>query len=827
MSTDAASSPVTVDGARPGAAPPSTYRLQLHAGFDFAALAEQADYLAALGAGAVYLSPILQAAPGSTHGYDVVDHTRLSEDLGGAVGFARLRAALDRQGLRAVADVVPNHVAVPTPASLNLPFWSMLRDGPQSGFAHWFDVEWQALDEAGHGAVLAPVLGRHLADCLRDGEITVDVSGGPEGEAVVCYYDHRFPVRPGTESLPLPELLDRQWYRLAYWRVADEELNYRRFFDVNTLAALRVEDEDVFAETSAVLLAMVDEGALSGLRIDHPDGLADPRGYLQRLARGTSGGWVVVEKILEGEEQLPADWACAGTTGYEAVQRVGGVFVDPAGEARLTGIYTALTGEPATFAPVVEESKRWVVEHSLYAEVHRLVDVLVRICGADVLLRDHTRRALREALVELLVAFPVYRAYVAPGEEAPSASVAILEGAADQARAQLPEDRHATVELLRELALGRPLGLRGRDADRDEFVVRFQQTCGPVMAKGVEDTAFYRWFRLAALNEVGGDPAHFGVSPAALHDWCAEQARHWPGSMTTLSTHDTKRSEDVRARLAVLSELPEEWERAVTGWQAAAAAHRSPLLDANTEYLIWQTIVGAWPLDAGRLTAYLEKATREAKRHTSWTSPDEAYDDAVRGFAGAALADAGVRRQVEDFVRRIAAYTRVNVLGQKLLQLTVPGVPDVYQGSEVVSLALVDPDNRRPVDYGLRRALLAELDAGAPPTTLDAEKLLVTSRALRLRRERPAEFAGAYVPVAATSPHVVAFRRGTSVVPVVTRLAAGLARGGGWGDETLALPGGSWTDVLTGTSHQGGERALRELLRDLPVALLLRGESGG
>ena len=823
MSSDAASAPPAADQA--GEPPGSTYRLQLHAGFGFASLAEQVDYLAALGADAVYLSPILQAAPGSTHGYDVVDHTRLSEDLGGPVGFARLRAALDRHGLRAVADVVPNHVAVPTPAALNLPFWSMLRDGPRSGFAHWFDVDWHALDEAGHGAVLAPVLGRHLSDCLRDGEVTVDPGGGPEGEPVVCYYDHRFPVRPGTETLALPELLDRQWYRLAYWRVADEELNYRRFFDVNSLAALRIEDDDVFAETSAVLLAMVAEGGLSGLRIDHPDGLADPRGYLRRLADATGGAWVVVEKILEGEEQLPPDWATAGTTGYDAVQRVGGVFVDPAGEAQLTAFYAALTGEPREFAPVVEDSKRWVVEHSLYAEVHRLVDVLLRVCAADVLLRDHTRRALHEVLVELLVAFPVYRAYVVPGEEAPEESVRIVEEAADQARAHLPADRHATVELLRDLALGRPVGLRGRSTDRDEFVVRFQQTCGPVMAKGVEDTAFYRWFPLAALNEVGGDPAHFGVSPAALHDWCASQARAWPGSLTTLSTHDTKRSEDVRARLAVLSELPEEWAQAVTAWREAAAVHRSPLLDANTEYLVWQTLVGAWPLEADRLVAYLEKATREAKRHTSWTSPGEAYDAAVRGFAEAVLADPVVRGQVGRFVERIAPYTRVNVLGQKLLQLTVPGVPDVYQGTEVVSLALVDPDNRRPVDYGLRRNLLEQLDSGKAPTSLDEEKLFVTSRALRLRRDRPQEFAGGYEPIATTSTHAVSFRRGTSVVCVVTRLAAGLERGGGWGEDTLALPDGSWTDVLTGASHDGGDRTLRQLLRDLPVALLLRGDA--
>ena len=642
--------------------PTGTYRFQLRPGFGFDDLAGVVDYVAALGVSHAYLSPVLQAVPGSTHGYDVVDHSRLSEDLGGADGFARMRRRLAEHGLGAVADVVPNHVAVPTPASQNAALWSVLRNGPESPYAHWFDVAWGTVDHA----LLMPVLGRHIGDCLRDGEITVDASGD---EPVLRYYDHVFPVRPGTETLPVAELVDRQWYRLAWWRVADEELNYRRFFDVDTLAGLRVEREDVFAESHALLLAMVREGGLDGLRIDHPDGLADPRGYLRRLAEATGGSWVVVEKILEGVESLPDDWDCAGTTGYDALLRVGGLLVDPAGEAALTSLYTQLTNEPEDFAAVVEESKRAVVEHGLYAEVDRLVEVMAGICNADVMLRDHSRRAMRESLVELLVAFPAYRAYVVPGEEPPARSVDILTGAADRAREHLPEERHATVELLRDLALGR----LGRDTLRDEFVVRFQQTCGPVMAKGVEDTAFYRWFRLAALNEVGGDPGHFGVSPAEWHAWCAEVQHAWPTSMTTLSTHDTKRSEDVRARLSVLSELPQEWGRAVASWRAEAAPYRSAggWPDANTEYLLWQTLVGAWPIEPERLTAYLEKATREAKRHTSWTTPDEAYDEGVRAFAESVLADASLREQVAAFVSRLEPHTRVNVLSQKLLALTI------------------------------------------------------------------------------------------------------------------------------------------------------------
>jgi (1->4)-alpha-D-glucan 1-alpha-D-glucosylmutase len=804
-----------------GPVPVATYRVQLRKEFGFADLADQADYLAALGVTHAYLSPILQAVPGSAHGYDVIDHTQLNTELGGGEGFAVLRERLARHGIGAVADVVPNHVAVPTPVSLNAALWSVLRDGPGSLYARWFDVDWAAQDRT----LLMPVLGNRIGECLLAGEITLDLSGA---EPVIRYYDHVYPVRRGTEHLPLPQLLDRQYYRLAHWRVADEELNYRRFFDVDTLAGLRVEDEDVFAQSHALLVAMVWEGALDGLRIDHPDGLADPREYLLRLWRATNGAWVVVEKILEGEEFLPADWPCAGTTGYEAMLRVGGLFVDPGGEGALTTLYTQLTGEPADFSVVVEAAKRDIVEQGLYAEVARLEDLVATICHGDILIRDHTRRGIREAIVELLVAFPVYRAYVVPGEDPPAESVHIVEEASEVARARLPDERHATLELIRDLALGRPVGRGERDRKRDEFVVRFQQTCGPVMAKGVEDTAFYRWFRLSSLNEVGGDPTRFGVGVEEFHSWCAAQQRDWPMAMTTLSTHDTKRSEDLRSRLAVLSELPSAWGEAVTSWRARAAPLRPAELDANIEYLLWQTLVGTWsaagPVDADRLTGYLEKATREAKRHTSWTSPDPAYDEAVRSFARAVLGNADIIAAVGEFSEHIGTAARCNVLGQKLVQLTMPGVPDVYQGTDIVDLSLVDPDNRRAVDYALRRQTLRRLDDGEKPEDLDAEKMLVVSRALRLRRGHPEWFGAdaSYEPVTATSPHVVAFCREGSVVTVVTRLSAVLARTGGWGESSVALPAGRWTDALTGAAYDGGDVAVCDLLTTLPVALLVR-----
>jgi (1->4)-alpha-D-glucan 1-alpha-D-glucosylmutase len=796
----------------PASAPTGTYRVQLRSQFGFEDAQQVLEHLDTLGVSHVYLSPILQATPGSTHGYDVIDHDRLSDDLGGAAAFHDLAAEAARRGMGIVVDVVPNHMAVPTPAYLNAALWSVLRDGPTSPYAHWFDVDWAAQERA----ILMPVLSRRIGEVVRDGEITIEEY---DGEPRLRYFDHVFPIRPGTAGLPLEELLDRQFYRLAHWRVGDEELNYRRFFDIDTLVGVRVEDERVFAETHAVLLALVSEGHVQGLRIDHPDGLADPRSYVMRLY-GASGAWIVVEKILEGDEQLPDDWPCAGTTGYDALLRVGGLFADPDGGPVLTRLYGQLTGEPVEFESVVEEAKRWVLEHGLQAEVHRLVEVAAAICHDHLELRDHTRRGLREALVELLVAFPVYRAYVVPGEPPSAQARAVLDAALATARSRLPEERHDTLAVLGELALG----ARDRGANRDDFVVRFQQTCGPVMAKGVEDTAFYRWWRLSALNEVGGDPAHLGVTPDDFHDWCARQQRSWPSAMTTLSTHDTKRSEDVRARLMCLTEVADDWGREVAGWRAHASAYKPPELDANTEYLLWQTLVGAWPLTADRVTGYLEKATREAKQRTTWTEPVPAYDDAVRDFTRRVLDDTELTAQIAAFVDQLAPLFRVHVLGQKLVQLTMPGVPDVYQGCETVDLSLVDPDNRRPVDYGERIKRLAGLEAGNPPAGLDDEKLLVVSRALRLRREHPGWFGadGGYEPVPTSSEHAVAFERGGRAITVVTRLAATLDRSGGWGDATVSLPTGQWRDTLTGERHPGGPVGIAAILATLPVALLER-----
>jgi (1->4)-alpha-D-glucan 1-alpha-D-glucosylmutase len=795
--------------------PLSTYRLQLHSGFGFAEAAALAPYLASLGVSHVYLSPVLQAAPGSMHGYDVIDHTRVSADLGGEDALRAAAAAFRAHGLGLIADIVPNHMAIPVPESLNQPLWSVLRDGPGSSFARWFDVDWAARG----GRLLLPVLGGPLAACLDD--LKLDTAGP---EPVLRYFDHVFPVRPGSAGQPLPGLLDAQHYELASWRAAATELNWRRFFDVTTLIAVRVEDPEVFEATHQVLLRLVAEGVVDGLRVDHPDGLADPGGYLERLAARTGGVWVATEKILTGGETLPAGWRCAGTTGYDALRAVGGVFTDPAGAAPLTAAYTRLTGGPAAFAEVAGPAKREEAGQALAAEVARLA----RLAAAAGLpaLAGAPPADLTAVLVELLTAMPVYRAYVSAGQPAPPQSVALVQGAAAVARPHLPARAHPLLDAVTDLALG-----RGPHAS-PAFVTLFQQVCGPVMAKGVEDTAFYRWSRLLALNEVGGEPDQFGLDVTGFHSFAARLARDWPASMTTLSTHDTKRQEDVRARLAVLAEIPGAWAGQAAAWHGRAAvlaAGRLP--EPDTEYLLWQTLVGAWPIGTERLTGYLRKAMREAKTATSWTDPDEGYEDAVLGLAARVLADAELTRSIGAFTAAIAAGARANSLGAKLVQLAMPGVADVYQGCELAGWSLVDPDNRRPVDFARRRALLAALDAGDPPAGLDEEKLLVTSAALRLRRRHPDWFGGGYTPLAADGPaagHVLAFARGGPpagepgpAVAVATLRPAGLRRRGGWAGTRLPLAPGPWRDLLTGTVHPGPEVALAALTQRLPVALLV------
>jgi (1->4)-alpha-D-glucan 1-alpha-D-glucosylmutase len=804
--------------------PGSTYRLQLTPDFGFEQAAETVDYLADLGVTHAYLSPVLDAVPGSMHGYDVTDHARIRAELGGEDGLRALAKRLHSRGLGIILDIVPNHMAVPADMSLNRQLWSVLRNGRDSPYATWFDIDWAAQDDR----MLLPVLGGPLESCLDD--LWVEPSGGLDGEPVLRYFEHVLPLWPGTSRLPMRGLLESQHYRLSGWRDAATELNWRRFFDIATLIGIRVEDPAVFDATHEVITGLVAEGLVDGLRVDHPDGLADPRGYLDRLASATGGAWVVVEKILAADEALPSDWACAGTTGYDALRVVDGLFLDPAGGDALTAEYARFAraaGDdcPATrFADVAELAKREIANGSLAAEVTRLTRLLTALAP------DAPADDARTVLTEVLAAFPVYRAYVHAGEAPAAAAEAAISEAVNGARGRLPKRLRGLAADLGAAALGRRRPVSGAAGRVGEFAVRFQQTTGPVLAKGVEDTACYRWSRLVALNEVGCDADRFGVAAEEFHAAARHLAADWPAAMTTLSTHDTKRQEDVRARLAVLAEMPREWGRQVWQWHQEGSA-----LDPDTEYLLWQTVVGAWPISGERLAGYLTKAIREAKRRTSWTEPDEEYEAAVRAQAARALGDPEVSWSIASFVARIAGDAAVNSLGAKLVQLTMPGVPDVYQGCEVAALSLVDPDNRREVSFARVRAELTELDTSQDASLrshladgdlgcLDRAKLLVTSRALRLRRARPEWFAGDYQPLAASGTaarHAVAFLRGGQAVTVATRLPVGLRRRGGWQDTTLRLPEGTWANLLTGTVHRGPAVPMTELTGRLPVALLV------
>jgi (1->4)-alpha-D-glucan 1-alpha-D-glucosylmutase len=767
--------------AAPVNVPTASYRLQLQPGFGFAEAASAVPYLARLGVSHLHLSPVLQAVPGSTHGYDVIDHGRISEQLGGEPGLRALAATARAHGLGLIVDTVPNHMAAPVPAHLNHAWWELLREGPQSPYARWFDIDWAAQD----GRILLPVLGDRLeAELAR---LRVGPGEQPGGARVLRYFDHAFPLRPGTESLPLPELLEQQWYRLAWWRQARTELNYRRFFTVSDLVGLRVEDEEVFAATHRLLLRLHAEGVIEGFRVDHPDGLADPGGYLRRLAEATGGGYVVVEKILTGEERLPDDWACAGTTGYDALRRIDGVLTDRAGAHALTAVYADHLGVDVPGADASARQGRSDMvgpQGELAAEVNRL----------DRVAAGTPTPVPRADIAATLAAYPVYRPYPAPGRPDRPEDAERLAAAA------------ASSDIL-DLALGR----RGRGPAEDEFRVRLAQTASAVAAKGVEDTAFYRRYPLLSLNEVGGDPARPGLEPEEFHSYCAGMQQRWPATMTVLSTHDTKRSADARARLAVLAELPELWRSELAAWTelaAAAAGPGRPPLDPHTGYLLWQTALAAWPVDGDRLSAAVLKSVREAKLRTSWTEPDADYEQAVEQAARAVPATPALAARIHALVERLAPYERVNTLSGTLLHLTMPGVPDLYQGSEFPLHTLVDPDNRGIVRFGATPA----------PGTLAAEKLHLTTVALGLRRTLP--FDG-YTPLP-VDRHLIGYLRGADVLALATRLPHALEQRGGWQDRALDLPEGSWAEALTGRAGLTGRVPLAELLAGLPVALLVR-----
>jgi (1->4)-alpha-D-glucan 1-alpha-D-glucosylmutase len=838
--------------------PRSTYRLQLTEGFGFREAATQAcAYLAELGVSHAYLSPVLQAAPGSTHGYDVADPTRLSAELGGDEGFSALVAGLRHHGLGVVLDIVPNHLGLVSPA--NRWWWDVLRHGPDSAYAGHFDIRWRARG-GGPPQVLVPHLGQPLEDELAAGDAlhlqhhtdADDADDDPEAGYGICYHEHRWPVRPGSlarigldpsdigatlravraDPGRLFALLLDQHYHLVHWRRANEDLNYRRFFDVTTLGGVRVEEASVFDDVHRRVLELVASGQVDGLRIDHPDGLRDPAGYLQRLRAAAPGAWIVVEKILEPGEPPRQDWPIDGTVGYEFAELVLGLFIDPSSAPVLSGLYQQLTGQPDDYDAVVDAAKRQVVRSLFGSERTGLLDALERIAETAGVVAG--RDTLDAAMLELLVAFPVYRTYVrADDGVVEDVDRAIIHRATARARSNRPHLDEA-LDLLREVLTLEQGGERAAD-----LVMRFQQLTGPVMAKGVEDTVFYRYLRFVAANEVGGDPQHLGTSVAAFHDAGRRRQRDWPAAMLTTSTHDTKRSEDVRARLAVLSELPELWVRAVEEWHDLAGAHRGARGPSPAhEYLTFQTLVGAWPISADRLVAYLLKAAREGKQETDWITPDAAYEADLEAFVRGLLSDQAFLGSLATVLDAVVEPGRLTSLSQTLLKCTFPGVPDLYQGTELWDLSLVDPDNRRPIDLARRHQLLSEVTRDRiHPVDLLARmedgvpKLRVVHRALQLRRDRPEAFGadGSYEPlhpVGAREDHLVAFLRGGEVAVIAPRLVVGL---GGrfldwdWGDTSITLPEGRWRCVLSGQVQDGGRAApLAELLAAFPLALLAR-----
>lgn len=756
--------------------PLSTYRLQMRGdSFTFSDALELLDYLDDLGVSHLYLSPILTAATGSSHGYDVTDPTTVSAELGGPQGLAALSAAVRARGMGLIVDIVPNHVGVEDPTQ-NRWWWDVLTHGRESAYSTYFDIDWD-LD---HGRIVLPVLGSD-ADVA---ELTVDGDTLRLGDRV-------WPLAPGTadDGAPGSQVHDRQHYKLIGWK--NNICGYRRFFSITSLAGLRQEDPAVFEASHAEVGRWFAEGLVDGLRIDHPDGLAQPATYAADLRELVGdAAWIVIEKILAPDEALDTGLPVDGTTGYDGLREIGGLFIDPTGEPLLTELYQSSGPHRGTAEEQVSELKTTAATVTLGSELARVRRTIVTETGSD-------HPLLPDAVSALLTHVHVYRFdYLNLTAIGPTA---------------IAETVRARPELAEPLQLvAAALALDG------EAAIRIQQLCGAVTAKSVEDCLFYRDARLVSLNEVGGEPELFGVSAAEFHDRCATRARLWPHAMVTLSTHDTKRGEDVRARIGVLSQLAGEWAERVHRWSQIVL---SP--DPATTLFLWQNVFGVWPVDGEvsetlrrRLHAYAEKAIREAALHTSWNDPDADFEASVHDWVDAVI-DGPVSKEMTALVARVDAHAHNDSLGQKLLALTVPGIPDVYQGTELFDDSLVDPDNRRPVDYATRRAAL---QAGTDP------KLRVVGAALRLRRELPDTFRdGGYRPVPATgsaAAHLVAFLRGDDVLVAVSRWTVKLAETG-WGDTTVTLPEGIWTDRLTGRTHAGSPAA-SELFAELPAVLLER-----
>ena len=874
----------------------ATYRLQLRPEFDFDSAIEIIDYLRELGISHVYCSPYLQAAPSSTHGYDIVDYQQVNQELGGEEGRKRFVGKLAESGLGQLLDIVPNHMAIT--GHYNRWWWDTLENGEASRYAPYFDIEWNAPEERLRHKILLPVLGDHYGRVLAKGEINL---ARQEGRFIVRYHEHTFPVAAesiagllakaaaaegssrlsfladslarlqrnaaeGWEGLLLHDrdkeilndllaflcteqpniarridqvveetnkdadeldaLLSKQNYRLSRWRTAETELVYRRFFDINTLVGIRTERDRVFADTHVLILKWIQQGEVDGLRVDHPDGLCDPGRYFQKLRASAPQAWILAEKILATEEPLPESWDIAGTTGYDFLNIAGGLLVDARGEAAMNELYRQFTQAPVDFNLVTREAKIQILREILGSDINRLTALFLDICENHRDYRDYTRHEIHEAIREVTACFPVYRTYVSPETGAPSESdTRYISQAISAAKAGRPDLEERLFDFLRDVLLLRVPGEQER-----EFVVRFQQINAAAMAKGVEDTALYRYARLISFNEVGGDPGRFGVALDDFHKWCAETQSRSPLTLLATSTHDTKRSEDVRIRIGLLSENPAGWAEAVNRWAASNARHRTgDFPDRKIEYFLYQTLVGAWPISKERLIEYMKKVIREAKENTSWITPNPVYETALEHFCDSLLDDSEFIADLQNVVSQTTQAAHSTSLSLTLLKLTAPGVPDIYQGTELWDLSLVDPDNRRLVNYEVRKQMLTELDRLGPEEILERSdegmpKLWIIRQALRTRCSHLQDFdaPGGYTPLwasGAKATHVVSFQRGESVITVAPRLLLTL---GNWDGTLLELPIGRWKNQFTGDSIDGGKVEVASILNRFPVALLVR-----
>jgi len=800
--------------------PISTYRLQFNRDFRFTDALRLVDYLYELGITDLYASPILKARAGSTHGYDVTDPTQLNQEIGTPEEFDEFCRALQSRGMGLILDIVPNHMA----ASLDNPWWfDVLEKGEGSAYAQFFDVNWESKK------VLLPILGRPYGEALDNQELRLTIENG---RPILRYFEQKLPIAAGAENLSVETLdgiLSRQHYRLAYWRKAADSINYRRFFDISDLVGLRVEREEVYAAVHAYVLRLVAEGKITGLRIDHIDGLLDPKSYLDHLPKT----YVITEKILAGTEQLPCDWRTHGTTGYDFLNFLNGAFIDREGFHKLEKIYADFIGSPKTFTDAFREYKQQVMKELFVGELNALVHRLSELAEDDRHARDLRTEELRDAFVSVTACLPLYRTYIRD-ERISDHDRAHIENAITAA------GKGGAFDFLRRvLLLEPPWYIQHRKPDYLDFVMRWQQFTGPVMAKGLEDTAFYVHTPLLSVNEVGGDSngpeIYLGVEEFHRRN-LARHAR-WPHTLNATSTHDTKRSEDVRARINVLSELPQDWTRCLRRWQRMNPTEAP---DRNEQILIYQSMLGAWPIEPDRLKQYVTKALREAKTHTSWIDINEKYEDQVLSFIDSLYSN---ETFLEDFGRlqkKIAYFGALSSLSQLILKIMSPGVPDLYRGTELWDLSLADPDNRRPVDFSTRQKIFDEVKNETKLPNLlkrysDGRlKMFVTWKALQFRRTHSDLFTqGEYIPLrvkGAQSNHVIAFGRylhKSWCIVAVPRLFASLTRAGSapigekiWADTQIELPPGMPARARNVfTNEEVSTQMVSDLFATLPFAV--------